>query len=256
MSLVKILFASLAGAALPVTTVSADTLVERSIEHRFQLDFHVSDRALQNLLPAGWQAAVAAQGPAKDANLRVIFIDRIAEFGPDGKPLRNGATQLVYIAIPVKQTAGTQTGQMIIAGLTKDAVDSPGAFNAFRQAGTSSMQRSVMSSGAAIINDENWQFTAPTGEHLNVHVKYQRGTPVKGGGDVKFFDPADPREFLIFRTEQGLDITRNATTHPPDHVMEFSYSIGGGKLGSLFDGTEKVLSWDSFPWYDRTISTP
>lgn len=256
MSRAKILLASIAVAALPVTTANADNLLERSIEHRFQLDFHVPDKALQDLLPAGWQAAVAAQGPAKDANLRVIFIDRIAGFGPDGKPLANGATQLVYIAIPVKQTAGTQTGQMIIAGLTKDAADAPGVFNVFRHAGASSMQRSVMSSGAAIVNDEAWQFTAPTGEHLNVHVKYQRGTPVKGGGDVKFFDPADPRKFQIFRTEQGLDITRNATTHPPDHVMEFSYSIGGGRLGSLFDGTEKVLSWDSFPWYDRSVLTP
>jgi hypothetical protein len=256
MSLVKILSASVAGAALSVTAVSADTLVERSIEHRFQLDFHVPEKALQDMLPAGWQASVAAQGPAKDANLRVIFIDRIAGFGPDGKPLANGATQLVYIAIPVKQTAGTQTGQMIIAGLTKDAADAPGAFNAFRRAGTSSMQRSITAAGPAIVNDENWQFTAPTGEHLNVHVKYQRGTPVKGGGDVRFFDPADPRKFQIFRTEQGLDITRNATTHPSDHVMEFSYSIGGGKLGPLFDGTEKVLSWDSFPWYDRSVLTP
>ena len=252
----NILFALIAGAALASTSVSADTVVERSIEHRFQLDFHVPDKALQNMLPQGWQAAVATQGPAKDANLRVIFIDRIAGFGPDGKPFANGATQLVYIAIPVKQTTGTQTGQMIIAGLTKDAADAPGTFAVFRHAGTTSMQRSVTSSGPAIINDENWQFSAPVGEHLNVHVKYQRGTPAKGGGDVRFFDPADPRKFQIFRTEQGLDITRNATTHPPDHVMEFSYSIGGGKLSSLFDGTEKVLSWDSFPWYDRTVLTP
>ena len=256
MSAGKILFALIAGSALASTRVSAETLVERSIEHRFQLDFHVPDKALQDLLPQGWQAAVAAQGPAKDANLRVIFIDRIAGFGPDGKPLANGATQLVYIAIPVKQTSGTEAGQMIIAGLTKDAADAPGRFAVFRRAGAASMQRSITATGPAIINDETWQFSEPTGEHVNVHVKYQRGAPVKGGGDVRFFDPADPRKFEIFRTEQGLDITRNATTHPPDHVMEFSYSIGGGKLSSLFDGTEKVLSWDSFPWYDRSVLTP
>jgi len=27
-------------------------------------------------------------------------------------------------------------------------------------------------------------------------------------------------------------------------------------VGALFNGTEKVLSWDSFPWYNRTVSTP
>jgi len=118
------------------------------------------------------------------------------------------------------------------------------------------MQRTIANSGGALINDENWQFATTTGERLIVHVQYQRGTPAKGGGEVKFFDPAEPSRYQIFKTEQGLDITRNATTNPPDHVMQFSYSIGGGKLGPLFDGSEKVLSWDSFPWYDRTVIAP
>jgi hypothetical protein len=41
-----------------------------------------------------------------------------------------------------------------------------------------------------------------------------------------------------------------------DKVKEFSYKVSGGNLGSLFDGTEKVLSWDSFHWYNRGIYTP
>ena len=43
---------------------------------------------------------------------------------------------------------------------------------------------------------------------------------------------------------------------PPDHVKKFSYKAGGGKIAPLFDGSEKVVSWDSFPWYIRTVSTP
>jgi hypothetical protein len=238
------------------TMASAENFVERSAEHRFQLDFHVPEAALQKMLPQGWEPVVATAGPAKDANLRVIFIDRIGRFGADGKPLPNGPTQFAYIAIPVKQTGGAQTGQMIIAGLTRDAADAPGAFGVFRRANSASMQRSVSSSGSASVVEENWQFAAATGEHLQVHVKYQRGPSTKGGGEVKFFDPADPGKYQIFKTEQELDITRNATTNPPDHVMEFSYSVGGGKLANLFDGTEKVLSWDSFPQYDRTVLTP
>jgi hypothetical protein len=247
---------ALTSIALCATIANAQTLVQRSSEHRFQLDFHVPDAALQKMLPPGWTPAVAIGGPAKDANLRVIFIDRIAGFGADGKPLPSAATQLVYVAIPVKQTAGTQTGQMIIAGLTKDAADAPGTFGVFRRADGAMMQRTISSTGAAEINDEYWAFTAASGEHFNLRVKYQRGSLAKGGGEVKFFDPANPGQYQIFKTEQALDITRNATTNPPDHVTEFSYSAGGGKLAPLFDGTEKVLSWDSFPWYDRTVVTP
>ncbi len=29
-----------------------------------------------------------------------------------------------------------------------------------------------------------------------------------------------------------------------------------GKIAALFDGTEKVVSWDVFPWYIGTVSTP
>ena len=252
----KTIAIALASMALLTTTAGAQTVVQRSSEHRFQLDFHVPDAALQKMLPPGWTPAVATAGPAKDANLRVIFIDRIAAFGADGKPLPSGATQLVYVAIPVKQTAGTETGQMIIAGLTKDAADAPGTFGVFRRANGAMMQRTVSNTGGAELNDEYWAFTAATGEHFNVHVKYQRGAVAKGGGEVKFFDPANPSKYQIFKTEQALDITRNATTNPPDHVMEFTYSAGGGKLASLFDGTEKVLSWNSFPWYDRTVIAP
>src|SRR5215469_18795091 len=63
---------------------AAQTLVQQSAEARMQLDFHVPDAALQALLPGGTEPAIAAAGAAKDANLRMIFIDRIAVTAPDG----------------------------------------------------------------------------------------------------------------------------------------------------------------------------
>ena len=106
------------------------------------------------------------------------------------------------------------------------------------------------------MSDEDWEFAGANGEHMSVHLKYERGSPAKGGGEVRFYDPSDPSKYQIFRTEQGLDILRNTTTNPADRVKEFSYTAGGGRFAPLFDGKEKVLSWDSFPWYTRTILTP
>jgi hypothetical protein len=251
-----ILLGAAVAAVVSAGAAKAETLIERAAEHRFQLDFHVSEAALKRMLPQGWEPAVATAGPAKDANLRMIFIDRIDVLGPDGKPLGRGSTQMVYLAVPVKQTSGDMAGQMIIAGLTKDAADAPGAFGVYRQASTANMTRSIATQGGAVLVDENWQFAAPTGERMQVHVKYERAAATKGGGDVKFFDPSNPAKYQIFRTEQGIDITRNATTHPPDRVKEFSYSAGGGRIAALFDGSERVLSWDSFPWYNRTVLAP
>src|SRR6266576_3776243 len=71
------------------------TTVEFSSEPRFQLDLHVPEAALATYLPPGWTPNVAAQGPAKDCNLRAVFIDRITINGPDGKPLGKGSNRLV-----------------------------------------------------------------------------------------------------------------------------------------------------------------
>ena len=77
------------------------TLLEFSAEARFQLDFHVPDAALMAMLPPGFTLNVATQGPAKDANIRVIFVDRMTINGPDGKPVGKGSSRFVYLASPV-----------------------------------------------------------------------------------------------------------------------------------------------------------
>ncbi len=49
---------------------NAQTVVESSVEARFQLDVHVPDSVLMTYLPSGWTPNIAVQGAAKDANLR------------------------------------------------------------------------------------------------------------------------------------------------------------------------------------------
>ena len=249
---------SLIAASLLLTAqaASAQTMVEQAAEHRFQLDFRVNDAALAKLLPPGWETVIAAKGPAKDANLRMIFIDRMAIIGADGKPAARPTARLVYLAIPVKPTAGGAAGQMIIHGLTEHAADAPGVFGVYQHANTAKMSRTHAASGGVMAGSEDWEFAAASGERMELHVEYERGPANKGGAEVKFFHPNDPSKYQIFKTDQAIDIMRNPTTNPPDHIRKFSYKAGGGKIAALFDGTEKVVSWDSFPWYIRTVSAP
>ena len=250
----KILIA--AGMLLASLGAFAQTTLEQAAEHRLQLDFRVNDAALAKILPAGWEAVIATAGPAKDANLRMIFIDRMAIIGADGKPAARPTARLVYLAIPVKQTAGGATGQMIIHGLTENAADAPGDFGVYQYAATAKMTRTVAASAGAMTGSEDWEFAAASGERMEVHIEYQRGPAVKGGGETKFYFPNDPSKYQVFKVEQAIDIMRNATTNPPDHVKKFSYKAGGGKIAALFDGSEKLVSWDSFPWYIRTVIAP
>src|SRR5258706_6197500 len=108
-----------------VRYATAQTAVESSSEARFQLDLHVPDAALAAFLPTGWMPNVATQGPAKDANLRAVFIDRITIHAPDGKPIgKTGSHRLVYLVAPVKEPGGTNV-QLVIGGLPGEPADAP-----------------------------------------------------------------------------------------------------------------------------------
>jgi hypothetical protein len=240
--------------ALTASPACAETFVEQSAEFRMQLDFVVPDAALKKFLPTGWEPNVATQGPAKDCNLRMIFIDRVDITGADGAPI--GSNRLVYLAAPVKQSGSSNAGQMIIAGLTADPKDAPGPFGNFELATTVRMDRSVAASAKDALMEETWEFVAGNGERMEVHLKYERAPARKGGSEVKFFSPTNPASYQIFKVEQGLDIMRNATVPVRDRVKEFSYKAGGGRLGPLFDGSERVVSIDSFHWYNRGIYLP
>ena len=251
--------ASLLGGVVAIWSIAAahaQTVLEQAMEHRYQLDLHVPDAALQKMLPAGWQPDVASSGAAKDANIRLIFIDRIDISDADGKPLGKGSNQVAMFEVPVKSTSGSEKGRMIIAGLSKDASAAPGLFGVFHAATKARMTRSIEMSGGATIVTEDWSFAGSGGEHMQVHVKFERGAGPVRTEDTPFFDPSAPAKHWIVRNTHETDITRNAIVHPPDRVKEFSYQAGGGRIAALFDGTQKVISWDSQPSYNLTVLAP
>jgi hypothetical protein len=237
--------------------VSAQTMVEHSAEARFQLDVRVADAALAALVPPGFTLNIATQGAAKDANLRVVFIDRVTINLPDGKPAGKGSNRLVYMIAPVRDPAGA-TAQLVIGGLTEDPADAPGPFGNYLAATTHSMQRSTSSTGQGpILDSQDWVFSAATGERLELHIKYERGVANKASPtETKFYSAKNPSFYQISKDERVLDILRNVTTTPPDRVKEFSFKASGGSYSKLFDGTLKVLSWDNILWINRSVLLP
>jgi hypothetical protein len=240
-----------------VARTNAQTLVESSVEARFQLDLHVPDAALMTYLPSGWTTNVATQGAAKDANLRAVFIDRLSINGPDGKPVgKTGSNRLVYLVAPVKDASGA-AAQLVIGGLSEDPADAPGPFGNYLLATTHTMKRNTSSGSGPILESQDWVFAAATGERLELHIKYEKGVGNRTAPvDVRFYSAKNPSFYQISKQEQVLDILRNATTTPPDRVQEFAFKGSGGSYSKLFDGTEKLLSWDNILWINRAISLP
>jgi hypothetical protein len=233
------------------------TLTEYSAEARFQLDLQVPDAAVKAFVPQGWSLNVATQGAAKDCNLRAIFVDRLTINAPDGKPVGKGSNRLVYLAVPVRDPSGANA-QLVIGGLTEDPSDAPGPFGVYLHATTHSMQRSSTSKGAGpIIDSQDWVFRAATGEQLEMHIEFERGVANKGNlNEVRFYSAKNPATYQISKQEQVLEILRNVTTTPRDRVRKFSFKGSGGSYAKIFDGTEKVVSWDNILWINRSVLVP
>jgi hypothetical protein len=246
-------------AALSATPLlPAQTLVENAAETRFQLDLHVPDAAVKAMLPEGFTSNVATQGAAKDANVRLIFVDRVTVNGPDGKPVGNGSSQFAYFVAPVKDGSGANA-QLVLGGITDDSLGTPGPFGNFLAAKTANVKRTTTSDGTATIDTQDWALEAATGEHLELHIEYERGVgnrPTAAGAEQKYYSAKDVSLVQTVKNEQVLDILRNVTTNPKDRVRKFSLKCGGGSYAKLCDGTEKPLSWDNILWANRTISKP
>jgi hypothetical protein len=243
--------------AAALTTLGlAQTLQESSSETRFQLDLKVPDAALMSYLPKGWTPNVAAQGAAKDCNLRAVFIDRVTINGPDGKPVGKGSNRLVYLVAPVKDPTGANV-QLVIGGLTEDPADAPGPFGVYLLATNPTVRLLTEQMGLQSRTTEDWAFAAATGEKLELHISFEPGVGNRGNpAETKFYSARNPAFFQISKQEQVLDILKNVTTNPPDRVKSFSFKGSGGSFAKLFDGTEKVLSWDNILWINRSVLLP
>ena len=236
----------------------ASPFKESSMEVRFQLDLKVPDEAIKPYLPEGFTSSVAAQGPAKDCNVRLIFTDRVTVNGSDGKPVGKGNSRVVFFAAPVKDASGANA-QLILGGLVDDESGAPGPFGNYLFANTHEMKRtSSTTNTGAVLDTQDWVFEAKSGEHLEMHISYERGAGNRSARaqDAKFYSAKTPGYVEVSHQEQMLEILRNTTTNPPDKVKSFSLKIGGGSFEKFAPGAEKPLSWDNIVWLNRQISTP
>lgn len=240
-------------------SAAAQTVVESSNEVRFQFDFKVPVAALAAYLPQGFTSDVATQGPAKDCNLRVVFIDRVTINKPDSTPMGKGTSQYVYLVAPVKSPSG-ESVQLVIGGITADAADAPGPFGNYLPSTTHSVKRSTASPAngtGPMIETQDWSLAAASGEHFTLHIEYERGIANKRNqSDRKYYSAKNPSFYQISREEQVLDILKNLPTNPPDRVKAFTLTRGGGSYAKLFDGSEQVLSWDNILWINRSVLVP
>ena len=233
------------------TAGAAQTVTEWSTETRLALSFRVNEAAAQRLLPAGWTVAPSASPANRGANLTMSFIERQLVLDPQGKPLRTGTSRYMVLTIPARNAAG-EANTIVVGGLSPEGA---GAYGAYVTASVARVERtSSAQNEEAGQATEHWEFTAVTGERLDLRLSFRRATPVKGRAEAKLRSATRPDFTRTYRIDQATDVLRSAAS--PDRITELTFRASGPALAALFDGTEQLLSVTSLPWYVREVSVP
>ena len=241
----------IAAAAHPA--LAQEKLVGTYGEVRTILSFKVNDSALQKFVPAGWQSNPVGTGPSKGANVLVVLIDTLTMQGPDGKP--GDPTQAAVLVFLASKTGTEATVPMVFAGLVSSAGNVPGAYGAFELAKATVARTTRADPEGKSSADESWDFSANDNTGISVQVQYGRAPTARAKLEMRVYSAKMPDFYRIYRIEQALDVVRSSETGV-DRVQKVAFKIRGSNIASLFDGSEKLVSIVSIPWYTRQVVLP
>ena len=236
------------------TPLSADTLGSyfgSSNENRTVITFKINDEAAQKLLPTGWTVAPISQGPAKGANLSVTFAERVATFDASGK-LVGGEEVTVILSVPAKKDA--ETAFAVMAAFS-DPQTAPLFFYKTGKSATVTAERTLNVTNLNGMVRESWSVVGEGGERIDLRLGYDRSPPTRMQFDSRNVSAIDGNVRRTYRLDQGLVVLKSLSSDV-DRTKLLSFSASGGMLAALFDGSEKMVSAVSLPWYTRQMYLP
>jgi hypothetical protein len=241
----------LAAAAYPA--LAQEKLVGTYGEVRTVLGFKVTESALQKIVPTDWQSNPVSNGPSKGANVFLVLIDTITMQGPDGKP--ENPSQGAVLVFPAKKTGTEATVPMVFAGFVSSASNVPGAYGAFELAKATVARNTRTDPGGKSSVDESWEFSADDNAGISVQLQFAQAATARTKLESRVYAAKTPEFYRIYRIEQASDLVRSSEAGV-DRVQKVTFKIKGSNTGQLFDGSEKLVSIASIPWYTRQVSLP
>jgi hypothetical protein len=240
-------------AATAHPALAQEKLVGTYGDFRTVLSFKVADAALQKFIPAGWQSSPFTTGPSKGANVSLVLIDTLTGQGPDGKP--ENTAQTAVLAFPVKKTGTEATVPMVFAGLVSSADKAPGPYGVYEPAKATVVRSTRTDPDGKSSTDESWDFSAGNNAGISVQLQFVHAPAARTKQETRVYSAKMPDFHRIYRIEQAPDVVRSSETGV-DRVQKVAFKITASNIAPLFDGSEKLVSITSVPWYTRQVSLP
>ena len=245
----------LATALCAASAISAEMHVQSTLDSRIVLAFRVNSAAVQGLIPAPWQVAPVASGPAKDANLVVTFFDRLLDQNAEGKPVNVPTYRGVAFGVPANNPQTGESGPLLVRIFNS----SPDGIPGFYKTGVlATVTRSLSLSGSGRepgTAKERWTMKDGKGGAIDLQIEYQRSTPTRAKAEAKPRSGSDPAIWRIYRIDQSVDVLKSIPTGT-DRTKNYKLRVAVPEFAKLFDGKEQLVSVTSVPWYTRQTFLP
>lgn len=242
-------------ALLAASPVWCQKHVQSTLDSRIVLAFVANTAEIQRWLPAPWQPSPVASGPAKDANLVVVFVDRLLNQDAEGKPTAIAAYRAVALAIPARNPQSGDSGPLLVRIYNSNPNEIPGFY---KTAVLASVEREISWSGidnSLGMAHERWEVKDGKGGTLQLQLQYQRGVPTRGKLEAKPRSGSDPATWRIYRIEQATDVVKSLPAGI-DRLKSYHFRSNVAELQKLFDGSERLISVTAIPWYTRQTLLP
>jgi hypothetical protein len=247
--------------ALGVTVLGVASLacaqkhVQSTLDSRIVLAYKVNAAEIQRWIPAPWQVAPVASGPAKDANLTMTFVDRLLDQDAEGKPVKTPTYRVVALSVPATNPQTKDSGGLIVRLYNSSPESIPGFY---KTAVLATVDREITEKGSGASTAsvlERWGMKDGKGGSLELLVQYQRGIATRSKLEAKPRSGSDPATWRIYRIEQATEVLKSIHGGT-DRVQAVNLRVKVPELAKLFDGSEQLVAVTSVPMYTRQTFLP
>ena len=239
-----------------ITQAGAETFIGSNVDNRIIVALQVGQAELQSWLPTSWQVSPIPKGPLKGTNLYLLFVDRLLDQDPKGKPARGGICRAVALAALAKHA---QTGKPALFVIRIFAPhEDINLYNPYKNSVRATIRREYTVKGANLepgAASDVWELRDSAGGIIKFQIEYQRALPRRVKQELRPRSSVEPDFFRIYRVDQGMDLIKSVPAGI-NRVQSYQLNVTVSELRKMFDGSEKVVGIIALPFYIRKLSLP
>ena len=229
-------------------------LLNSTIDTKIQVRLEAPSPALQRRLPAPWQPSPIPDGPHAGANLALIFSDVLLKQDADGQPAPDATNRYLAFLVPAVHPQTGEAATFIFRIYTAHPESVPGRYRNALPAAIF-REQTLRTEGLQALCAERYELHEAAGGTVALQLEYTKARPSRVVWPTTLRSAADPSIVRLYRSEALLDVVRSLPAGV-DRVRQYRLVVTVPELLDVLDGSERLVSIASIPWFIRQEFAP